>query len=134
MNDDSTADAFAKKRQELGAARVRVEREIAALREKLAEIDLELGAIAAYDEYKNRRTRSQHAQVQARIRPGDLSRELVLAVVAGEAGGMGVGRGEIIEALGVKGNRSGEIAVDNRLRELKREGSVIHEARLYRVP
>ena len=60
-----------------------------------------------------------------------ITREAVLAVIRGEVG-TGMRRGAIIEALGVKGNWSGEVAVDNRLRELKKQGSVLHEGHLYR--
>ena len=130
---DST-DILADKRRELSKARSELEREIASLRERLAETDLELGAIAAYDEYKAHKTRSLGAQVQARVRGGTIDRDAVLAVIAGEAGGTGVGRGEIIDALGVKNDRSREVAVDNRLRELKRDGRIVHEGRVYKVP
>ena len=129
---DST-DMFAEKRRELGEVRAKVEREIAALRERLAEIDLELGAIAAYDEYMARDARSLEPRVDASVKGGRVTREAILDVIAG-ATGRGIGRGEIIDALGIKGNRTGENAVDNRLRELKRERSVLHEGRVYRVP
>ena len=47
-------------------------------------------------------------------------------VIRGEIG-MYLRRDAIIETFGVKGNKSGENAVDNRLRELKQRGSVLHE-------
>lgn len=127
-----TTDFFADKRQELSEARAKLEREIAALRDQQVEIDLELEAIAAYDEVKSRKARSLDAQVQARVRGGPMTRDTVLAVVAG-AGNAGVGRGGIIAALGAKGDRSKEAAIDNRLRELKNDGRVLHEGRVYRV-
>ena len=134
VSTDGSTDIFADKRRELGQERAKIEREIATLREKQAEIDLELEAIAAYDEVKARKTRSQQAQVDALLKGGPITQEVVLAIVAGEANGAGVGRGEIIDTLGVKGNRSKEVAVDNRLRELKRDGRIEHEGRVYRLP
>lgn len=127
-----TADFFADKRQELSKARAKLEREITTLRDQQVEIDLELEAIAAYDEVKSRKARSLDAQVQARVRGGPMTRDAVLAVVA-EAGSAGVGRGGIIAALGAKGNRSKEVAIDNRLRELKKDGRVLREGREYKA-
>ena len=77
-------------------------------------------------------TKSMDVQVQTRLGHGEITREVVLAVIR-DGVGMGLRRGEIIEALGVKGNKSGEIAVDNRLRELKQRGSVLHERFWYRL-
>ena len=125
-----TTDFFADKRQELSEVRAKLEREIATLRDQQVEIDLELEAIAAYDEVKSRKTRSLDAQVQARVRGGPMTRDAVLAVVVG-AGNAGVRRSGIISALGAKGDRSREAAIDNRLRELKNDGRVLHEGRVY---
>ena len=78
-------------------------------------------------------TKSKDVQVQVRLGRRGITREAVLAVIRG-AGRMGLRRGEIIEALGVKGNKSGQIAVDNRLRELKQRDSVLHGGGRYRHP
>ena len=78
-------------------------------------------------------TKSMDVQVQTRLGRGKITREAVLAVIRGEVG-TGMRRGAIIEALGIKGNWSGEVAVDNRLRELKKQGSVLHEGGRYRCP
>lgn len=101
------------------------------LRDRMADIDHELGAIAAYHERMSGRDRSLDAQVQVRLGRVGITREAVLAVVRGEADGLS--RAGIIEALGVKGIRSSETAVDNRLRELKKRESVLHEGRMYRA-
>ena len=122
---------LANRRRELNDRKAKLEHEVSALRKKVAEIDLELGAIAAYDEHMARRTDALDVQVGARLHPGEVTREKVLALVRGKADGLS--RREIIEALAVKGDKSGEIAVDNRLRELKRKGSVLHEGRRYRA-
>ena len=76
-------------------------------------------------------TKSKDVQVQVRLGRQGITREAVLAVIRGE-GRMGLRRGEIIEALGVKGNKSGRTAVDNRLRELKQRGKVLHGGGRYR--
>ena len=125
-------DTLKEKRMELNSKCGELEQEIGTLRKKLDEVNLELAAIDAYEDVMARGTRSKSAQVQARLNGGEVTREAVLDVIAG-AVGRDVGRGEIIEALGVKGNRQGEVAVDNRLRELKREGDVLHEGRVYRI-
>ena len=126
---DST-DPFAERRRELNEEAARLEREAETLRKRRDKVALELAAIAAYDEVMERRARSLDAQVQTMLNGGRVTLEAVMAVITGSP--RGVGRGEIIKALGVKGSRSGEIAVDNRLRELKRDGCVAHEDRMYR--
>ena len=76
-------------------------------------------------------TKSMDVQVQTRLGRRKITREAVLAVIRGEVG-TGMRRGAIIEALGVKGDRFGKAAVDNRLRELKKQGRVLHEEGRYR--
>ena len=126
-----SSEMLANRRRELNDRKGKLEREVSALRKKMAAIDLELGAIAAHDEHMARRTHALDVQVGARLYGGKVTREAVLALVRGKADGLS--RGEIIKALAVKGDKSGEIAVDNRLRELKRRGSVLHEGRRYRA-
>ena len=124
---------LANRRRELTEEKNKLEQQVTALREKVAEIDLELGAIDAYDAHMARRTHAPDIQVAVRSGRGKVTQEDVLAVIRAEVNGKGVSRGDIINGLDVKGNRSGEIAVDNRLRELKRKNSVRHEGRLYRA-
>ena len=80
---DST-EVLAERRKELTAKRVKVKQQIAEQRAKLAEIDLELGAIDAYDEHMARRLKSLDAQVRVRTGRGEVSRETVLAVIRGK--------------------------------------------------
>ena len=125
-------DALEEKRTELSGKREELRQEIHTLQKKLDEVELELAAIDAYDDIMARGSHSKGAQLQARLNGGRVTREAVLAVITGVVG-RGLERGEIIKALGVKGNRQGEVAVDNRLRELKREGKVLHEGRVYQT-
>lgn len=124
-----SSEMLANRRRELTEGKNKLEREISALRKEVAEMDLELGAIAAYEEHMAGRTRALDMQVKVGL-GGEVTQEAVLAMIGAE---VGRSRGEIISALGVKGNKSGEIAVDNRLRELKRKGSILHEERRYRT-
>ena len=126
------AKVMAERRRELAGQKSELDRKISTLREQVAEVDRELSAIAAYDERMGLDDRARDEQVQARRGRRGVTRESVLAVVRAEVGG--ATRGGIIRALGVRGDRSGEIAVDNRLRELKRDGRVLHERRTYRAP
>ena len=126
------SEMLANRRRELTEGKNKLEREISALRKKVAEMDLQLGAIAAYEEHMAGGTCALDMQVKVRL-GGEVTQEAVLAMIGAAANGTGTSRGEIISALGVRGNRSGEIAVDNRLRELKRKGSVLHEGRRYRT-
>lgn len=129
----NSTEMLTNRKRQLTEKKGELEREISGLRKKLATVDLELGAIAAYEEHMDRRTRALDVQVNARLGRARVTRDTVLAVINGDASDMGVSRGEIIETLGVKGDKSGEIAVDNRLRELKRERRVLHEGRRYRT-
>ena len=65
-----------------------------------------------------------------RRRGATVPRGDVLKVIR-EAGGKGIGRAAIIEALGVKGDKTAENSVSYQLRELKERRRVRHEGRRY---
>ncbi|MCY4011133.1 MAG: hypothetical protein OXG82_00305 [Gammaproteobacteria bacterium] len=134
-------DMFATKRVELNEQRDTILHEMEGLQERLAAVELELGAIAAYDDFKRqagvRPPRTPSAPVgderEQVMRPArTISRDAVARVIAG-AGEGGIGRADIIRALAVKGDKAGEAAIDNRLRDLKMAERVTHEGRKYRT-
>jgi hypothetical protein len=51
----------------------------------------------------------------------------------GSAGGTGIGRADLIENLGVKGDKSGEQSVSNQLSILKKAGTITANDGLYRL-
>ena len=68
--------------------------------------------------------RALDAQIESALNGAGITRKPVLAVLV-EAGGDGLRRAHIINKLGVQRERNGQNAVDNRLRELKRDGKVM---------
>ena len=128
-------DLFTAKRTELNNERTNLLREIGALQDKLAGIELELGAIQAYDDFKasaSITTPRTPDDTDAQSRNTGITRGDVTRVVA-HAGEAGITRAGILNAMGVKGDKRGEAAVDNRLRDLKKNGDVSHENRRYRA-
>lgn len=51
----------------------------------------------------------------------------------GAAGGTGIGRADLIEQLGVKGDKSGEQSVSNQLSILKKAGTITADGGMYRT-
>lgn len=130
-------DLFAAKRKELNEERDNLLREMEQLQGKLEGIELELGAIAAYDDFKTKAKHKTTVDTQGTatqpVATRTITRDAVVRVVQG-AGSGGIGRAGIMNALGVKGDKTGEAAVDNRLRDLKATKRVTHKGRVYTAP
>lgn len=127
-------DLFAAKRTELGEQRTNLLQEIDALKAKLEAVELELGAIAAYDDFKAKASGTADSRPVSRVaKRTTVTHDAVAHVVKG-AGKAGIKRAGILDALGVKGDKSGEAAVDNRLRDLKADKRVSHRGRTYTAP
>ena len=87
------------------------------LDDELATIDNELAAIAAYEV-----TRQGKAGGKAARRPRGDRRKKILELIENTADGLT--RGEIIEALGLQGNKSGEQSISNALGALKNSNTI----------
>jgi hypothetical protein len=124
MAEDMTTIAAAE-RGRLTKERGDIESKIGELQSKLAEVDHKLGAIDAYETALNGKapTRMMSRQRQGGNRVGRGEKQAqVLRLV--EAAAEGVVRGELIEKLGVKGNKAGEQSVSNALNALKKAGKI----------
>lgn len=84
--------------------------------EQLAIVDREIEAINAYEAVKTGGT----GKGTAGTRSGKRNNVLQLL----EANPHGMARGEILDAMNVKGNKSGEQSVSNALKQLKKLGKI----------
>ena len=126
---------LAQQRQAIEKRATEIDPQLSDLRAELDVIAGELAAIEAYENARGeapapRRRRARKADVPApatttrRRRRGSRRAEILSAIAA--FGATGVGRGGIIEALNVKGDKSGQQSVSNALAALKKSGAVTH--------
>ena len=108
-------------RQRLKDRRQTMEAHIAEHQAQLAELDREFAAIDAYERAKT--GKSTNTATAKRARYGS-KREAVYNVI-GERGG--ASRGDILRALGVNGDKSGEMAVSNALTAIKKAGKIMRD-------
>ena len=109
------------------------------IEKKLAEIDRELAAIAGYETIRSGKAASVAAEVvpaaprkprtTRKIAPTrgrrDSKREPILKLLADNPDGLT--RGELLEKLGVKGDKSGEMSVSNALTGLTKSNQIRRE-------
>lgn len=122
-------DFIARERERLHTEREAVFTQQHELEGKLAAINKELGAIDAYEAAKagkavpvQRRARAAAVRGGGSERRGS-KRAGILAVL--EDNPHGLNRGEILEKLGLKGNKAGEMSVSNALTALTKSNEVV---------
>ena len=118
-----TFEAFIEReRERLNNEREAINSEREALNDKLAQVVRELEAIDAYDAAKRGVPVAARRPASNRGPRGE-KRGKVLEIVKANPNGMG--RADILEALGVKGDKSGEQSVSNALSAMKKGGSLV---------
>ena len=124
-----------KERERLHREREQVSNRQQELEAKLAQIDRELAAIDAYEAAKTGKP-SRPARRQTRARrttrrgPRGSRREALLQVIRENPDGLR--RGEILERMGLKGDKSGEMSVSNALTALTKASQVSrHEGKYF---
>ena len=120
-------DFITKDRDRLHAEREAVFTQQHELEGKLAAINNELRAIDAYEAAKTGKA-APARQTGARRAPRARSsskRERLLQIIKDA---QGLSRGEILEKMGLKGNKSGEMSVSNALTALTKAGHVVRDA------
>ena len=120
---DTFQDFIARDRQRLQAEREAIFNQQHELEQKLAAINNEMRAIDAYEAAKSGKAmpaRQTGGRRAPRARSGS-KREQLLQVIKG---GNGLTRGEILEKMGLKGNKSGEMSVSNALTALTKANQV----------
>ena len=124
MADELDA-AISRQRERLTKTRNDVQGKIAKLQGQLAEIDRQFAAVLAYEQTLAGKlpvpALSKRRQSAKPGRRGEKQAQ-VLRVIGQQAGGMT--RGEVIDALGVKGSKSGAQSVSNALTALKKAGQI----------
>lgn len=117
-------DFIARERERLHAEREAIFNQQHELEQKLAAINNEMRAIDAYEAAKSGKAPSARQAAagrgQPRARRGS-KREQLLEVI--RAGG-GLTRGEILEKMGLKGDKAGEMSVSNALTALTKASQV----------
>lgn len=123
---------MARERDRLRAEREQIFTQQEELQRKLDEINREFSAIEAYESAKTgKAARSGSASAgggrQQRVRRGSRREELLNLIREGN----GLSRGEILERMGLKGDKSGEMSVSNALTALTKRNQVRREGGKY---
>jgi hypothetical protein len=129
------ANVMQQERERLHREREQVSNQQQELENKLAQIDRELAAIDAYESAKTgkvstparRQARGRRARPQARR---GSRREALLQTIRENPSGLK--RGEILERMGLKGDKAGEMSVSNALTALTKSNQVSrHEGKYF---
>ena len=125
MADDMDA-AITRQRERLTKMRNDVQGKITELQVQLGEIDRQFAAILAYEKTLARKLPvpavSKRRQSAKPGRRGEKQAQVLHAV---EQQPNGMTRGEVIDALDVKGSKSGTQSVSNALTALKKAGKIV---------
>ena len=136
---DTFDDSVARERSRFHAAREAVFTQQHELETTLTALNNEMRAIDAYEAAKTgkavsvqaARGRKASSAPTARAGRRGSKREGLLAVI--KANPDGLGRGEILEKMGLKGDKSGEMSVSNALTALTKIGQVVRLDGKYRL-
>jgi hypothetical protein len=114
-------------RTRLNAALADLDKRQKTLDEERITIKRELAAVTAYETAKN--GRAPRPASGASRTPRGAKQETLLGIIGGRPDGMT--RGEILEDLGVKGDKRAEGSISNALNSLKKAGKLVSKAGRY---
>src|SRR4051812_30396268 len=124
------AEYIGRERDRLRAEREQISSQQEELTRKLDAVNREYAAIEAYETAKTgKNARQAPAGRQPRVRRGS-RREGLLDLIRQSDG---ISRGELIERMGLKGDKSGEMSVSNALTALTKSNQVRREDGKYRA-
>jgi hypothetical protein len=130
FGDSNFAEFISRERERLRTEREQVFNQQEELTRKLEAVNREFAAIEAYETAKTgKAARQAPAGRQSRGRRGS-RREALLELIRQSDG---VSRGEILERMGLKGDKSGEMSVSNALTALTKSNQVHREGGKYRA-
>jgi hypothetical protein len=130
FGDGSFAEFISRERDRLRAEREQVFNQQEELQRKLDAVNREFAAMEAYETTKTgKATRRAQADRQPRARRGS-RREALLELIRESDG---LSRGELLERMGLKGDKSGEMSVSNALTALTKSNQVHREGGKYRA-
>jgi hypothetical protein len=125
MSDNRFSDVMQQERERLNREREEIFNQRQELQNKLDGINREMQAIDAYESAKSGKVQARQRSPgmgngQRRVRRG--SRREALLQLINEGGGLS--RREILERMGLKGDKSGEMSVSNALTALTKSNQV----------
>lgn len=125
MSDDNFAEYIGRERDRLNAEREAITTQQRELDQRLAEINREFQAVDAYEAAKSGKGQARQAGARKpagvrQARRGSRREELMKVIRESH----GLTRGEILEKMGLKGNKSGEMSVSNALTALTKSNQV----------
>jgi hypothetical protein len=124
------AEYIARERERLRAEREQVFSQQKELQRKLDAVNREFAAIETYETMKTgKAARRARTDRQPRARRGSRWEALLELIRQSD----GLSRGEILERMGLKGDKSGEMSVSNALTALTKSNQVQREGGKYRV-
>lgn len=117
----------AAERERLAAAKAELLQDRQLIDERIANIDDEMRAISAYEAAKLGKTAKPARVGTTRARRGS-RREALLELIRQSDG---LSRGEILDALGLKGDKSGEMSVSNALTAMIKHNAIYRHGGKY---
>src|SRR4051812_14644212 len=128
MSDDRFSDYITRERERLSREREEIASQRRELDTRLTAIDREFQALDAYQAAKTGKpSAGRRAQPQRQARRGSRREELLNLIRDGN----GLSRGDILERMGLKGDKSGEMSVSNALTVLSKSNRVRREGGKY---
>src|SRR3954469_171517 len=128
MPDDRFSDYIARERERLSREREEISNQRRELDNRLAAIDREFPALDAYQAAKTGKpSGARRAQPQRQARRGSRREELLNLIRDGN----GLSRGDILERMGLKGDKAGAMSVSNALTALGKQNQVRREGGKY---
>jgi hypothetical protein len=132
MADDRFADVMKQERERLQREREAIYNQQRELENKLKDINREFAAIEAYEAAKTgKQAAAQQRGTRGRRQARRGSRREALLQLIGQNPD-GLSRGEILERMGLKGDKSGEMSVSNALTALTKSNQVSRSGGKYR--
>ena len=130
FGDSNFSEFISRERDRLRAEREQIFGQQEELQRKLDAVNREFAAMEAYETAKTgKAARRAQADRQPRARRGG-RREALLEMIRQSDG---LSRGEILERMGLKGDKSGEMSVSNALTALTKSNQVHREGGKYRA-
>jgi len=134
MSDGNFSRYINQERERLSGEREQIFNQQKGLQKKLDEINREFQAIEAYESAKTgkaaRPATGKGSRGPRQGRRGS-KREGILQAIKQAAGGLS--RGELLQSLGLKGDKSGEMSVSNALTALTKSNQVRRDGGKYRA-
>jgi hypothetical protein len=128
MSDDRFSDYIARERERLSREREGIANQKRELDNRLTAIDREFQALDAYQAAKTGKpSGGRRAQTRSQARRGSRREELLNLIRDGN----GLSRGDILERMGLKGDKAGEMSVSNTLTTLSKSNQVRREGGKY---